>query len=162
MSYGQMIRKWREKKGWTQRQLADAVGCSDGYIAHLENEVKLPSLDICMALVTAFELTSEEEQALLQSVEAARQKQAEQRIRTRGEAVRGALQTRGSAAGFVPPVAHATSQAEADDIAREIAANPDLLAAYENLRTALADPQMRPTVLAAIEAFARAARPESR
>jgi len=42
----------------------------------------------------------------------------QRRIRTRG-----ALQTRASAAGFVPPVARATSQAEADDIAR--AARPE-------------------------------------
>ncbi len=36
--------------------------------------------------------------------------------------------------------------------------DPELLAAFVNLRTALADPQMRPTVSKAVEAFARAAK----
>jgi hypothetical protein len=45
-------------------------------------------------------------------------------------------------------------------LGQEVLADPDLQRAYRCLRHALADRQMRPTVLAALEAFARVARPE--
>lgn len=52
-----------------------------------------------------------------------------------------------------------------EEIARELPNlfqnDPDLLAAFVNLRAALSDPQMRPTVLEALEAFARAARSQT-
>jgi hypothetical protein len=41
---------------------------------------------------------------------------------------------------------------------RELQNDPELSAAFANLRTALADPQMRPTVLEALRAFAQAAK----
>jgi hypothetical protein len=46
-----------------------------------------------------------------------------------------------------------------EDLARELSADPDLQTAYRNLKQALADPQMRPHVLATLDAFARTARP---
>lgn len=47
-------------------------------------------------------------------------------------------------------------------IGQEILADPALKAAYAALKAALADPQMRPTVLNALAAFAQAARPEEK
>jgi len=47
-------------------------------------------------------------------------------------------------------------------IGQELLADPDLKRAYRYLKLALADPQMRPTVLAALEAFARAACPTAK
>lgn len=44
-------------------------------------------------------------------------------------------------------------------LGHEVLSEPDLCIAYQYLKLALADPQIRPTVLAALEAFARAARP---
>ena len=44
-------------------------------------------------------------------------------------------------------------------LGQELLADQDLQMAYRHLKLALADPHMRPTVLAALEAFARAARP---
>jgi hypothetical protein len=44
-------------------------------------------------------------------------------------------------------------------MAQEIGADATVLTAYHHLKRALADPQLRPTVLAALEAFARAAHP---
>jgi hypothetical protein len=41
-------------------------------------------------------------------------------------------------------------------------ADPDTRRAYRYLKLALSDPQMRPTVIEALETFARAARPEAR
>ncbi len=43
-------------------------------------------------------------------------------------------------------------------LGQEILNDADLRTAYQYLKLALADPQIRPTVLAALEAFARAAR----
>ena len=153
MSYGAMIRQRRELKGWTQRHLAEVVGCTDGYVAHLENEVKLPSLDICMALAQAFQLTVQEQQSLLEAVEAARRQRADQRIRARGGAVRGALRTRGGMG--MPPPPSEFDDIDAEDIARDLADDPDLRVAYRHLKKGLADPRMRETVLNALRAFAR-------
>ena len=152
-SFGAIIRERRDRKGWTQRQLAAAIGCTDGYVAHVENEVKLPSLDLCMALAQAFGLTMAEQQRLLEAVEAARRQQAERRIRTRGGAVRGALRTRGGlGTPALPPEA---DDIDEESIARDLADDPDLRAAYRHLKAALADPRMRETVLNALRAFAR-------
>jgi transcriptional regulator with XRE-family HTH domain len=153
MSYGAMIRGLREGRRWTQRQLAEAIGCTDGYVAHLENEVKLPSLDICMALAQAFHLTVEDQQRLLEAVEAERRQRAEQRIRTRGGAVRGALRTRGGMGMPLPP--SEPDDLDPEKIARDLAADSDLRTAYRHLKRGLADPRMRETVLNALRAFAR-------
>jgi hypothetical protein len=44
-------------------------------------------------------------------------------------------------------------------IGQEVLANPEMKMAYRYLKRALADPQLRSTVLAALEAWARAAQP---
>jgi transcriptional regulator with XRE-family HTH domain len=153
MSYGAMIRAQREQNGWTQRQLAEAIGCTDGYVAHLENEVKLPSLDVSMAVAQAFRFSFEEQQQFLEAVEEVRRQRAEQRIRTRGAVVRGALRTRG---GARPPVPEPdTDSLNAERIARDLATDPELRMAYRHLQTALANPRMRETVLNALRALAR-------
>ncbi|MBI3933971.1 MAG: helix-turn-helix transcriptional regulator [Acidobacteria bacterium] len=152
MSYGQMVRQWRSTEGKTQRQLADEIGCSDSYIAHLENEVKLPSLDVCLALAEVLHLPPEEQQALLAAVETARHQSAERRMRTRGATVRRALRTRG-VAGEPPPPALSV-----EELARELAADAELQAAYHDLKTALEAPAMRQTVLQTLRAFAQMAR----
>jgi transcriptional regulator with XRE-family HTH domain len=148
-----MIRTRREQKGWTQRELAEAIGCTDGYVAHLENEIKLPSLDISMAVAQAFRFSDEEQQRFLETVEVARRQRAEQRIRTRGAVVRGALRTRGSARG----AAHGSEadEPDAERIASDLATDPDLRLAYQHLKTALANPRLRETVLNALRALAR-------
>ena len=157
MVYGTMIRERREQFGWTQRQLAEAVGCTDGYVAHIENEVKLPSLDISMALAQAFQLSIEEQQRFLEAVEEARRQRSEQRIRARSVAVRGALRTHSSSGtSSQEPVSH---DIDAATIACDLAADPTLSAAYGHLKTALADARMRDTVLNALRAFAQASEP---
>ena len=152
MSYGVIIRQRREQHGWTQRQLADRIGCTDGYVAHLENEVKLPSLDISMAVSEALQLSFDEQQRLLEAVEIARRQQTERRIRTRGAVVRGALRTRG---GMHTPPEPAPDELNAEQIAHDMAADPDLRTAYLHLKTALTNPGMRETVLNALRALAR-------
>jgi|GEM_PF-3246019 len=148
-----LIRQAREKKGWTQKQLADAIGVTPSFITKLEAGQTLPGNDLCLAMADALGLSLDE---LLEEVENARAETSQHRIRTRGAAVRGALRTRG--ARTAPPPTQPYEERSADEIAREIAADADLLAAYQSLKAALADPAMRETVLNALEAFARAAR----
>lgn len=148
MAYGQMIRKWREVRRYTVRKLAEKVGCTDSYISHLENGVRSPSLKFCMMLARALELLPGEQQDLLEAVEASRRQRAEKLLRGRG-GVRGSWQTHSTRA--VPPA----PDTSVEDLARELAADAELQAAYRNLRTALADPQMREAVLVVLQTFAR-------
>jgi transcriptional regulator with XRE-family HTH domain len=149
-----LIKEAREKKGWTQKQLADAVGVTSSFITKLEAGQTLPSTDLGMALTRALELSLDE---VLEELENARAETSQQRIRTRGAAVRGALRTRGAAR---PPATLPAPEMNAEEIAREIAADADLQAAYRNLKLALADPQKRQAVLVVLEDLARTARPE--
>lgn len=168
MEYGKMIRDWRNERGWTQRILSEKLGCTDSYVTHIESEMKLPSLDICMALAQVFQLTPAEQQYFLEAVEKSRGQRAAGRIQVRGSAVRGALQRRGL--GMTAPVQ--TSGAteadtdsieggdiEADDIVRDLAADPELRVAYRNLKLALADPGMRQAVLNMLQAIAQRSEP---
>jgi len=152
-----MIRQSRERKGWTQKQLADAIGVTPSFITKLEAGQTLPGNDLCMAIADALGLSVDE---LLEEVENARAATSQHRIRTRGAAVRGALRTRGARAA--PPPVPPEDESSAEEIAREIVADAELRVAYQNLKIALADPQKRYAVLVALEAFASAARPESK
>jgi DNA-binding XRE family transcriptional regulator len=153
MQAATLIKQARAKKGWTQAQLADAIGVTAGFITKVEMEQALPSYERCIALSSVLGLSLDD---LWAQVEAARAETLQQRIRTRGAALRGAVRTRGGTGGpsSTPPAPEMT----AADIARDIAAHPELQAAYRDLKTALADPQMRDTVLNALRAFAQAAR----
>ena len=42
---GQRLKELREAHGLTQSQLAEAVGCTDGYISQMERSVSNPSLE---------------------------------------------------------------------------------------------------------------------
>jgi len=155
MNYGKMIREWREKKRWTQRELANAMGCSDGYIAHLESQLKLPSVEICLALAEVLELPYEKRQELLNAVEEIRHQRSETRVRTRGTLVRGALRTGGTISRQSSGIDEGEYNAE--EIARDMNVDKDLKTAYRNLRVAMSDPNMRETVLNALRAFAQIA-----
>ena len=152
MSYGNTILSHRKRLELTQRQLADRVGCTDGYIAHLESELKFPSINVMLALSDVFSFTIEAQQEFLTSVEKKRVEKSSKRIRTRGVATRELLKVR-----------HASEETRKTDLAAERIAhdleeNPDLRTAYYDLRTALADPQMRDTVLNTLRAFSRSSR----
>lgn len=155
MKAAELIKQAREKKGWTQKQLADAVAVTPGFITKLEAEQALPSYELCTALANMLGLSLDR---LWAAVEQARAEALQQRIRTRGAAVRGALRTRGAPRG--PRATPSPQEISVEEIAAEVAADPDLLAAYRHLKTALTDPAMRQTVLQALEAFARAASAE--
>ena len=155
MEPADLIKQAREKKGWTQKELADAIGVTSGFITKVETDQALPSYERCMAIASVLEVPLD---TLWVEVERARVESFQQRIRTRGAAVRGTFRTRG--ASLEPPAALPIHEMTAEEIAREITADADLQTAYRNLKLALADPKMRPTVLAALEAFAHATRLE--
>ncbi len=149
MGYGQIIRSNRDRLEMTQRELADRVGCTDGYIAHLESEVKLPSINLIVGLGEVFEFTAEEQQSLLAAVEAARVQRASTRIRTRGVAEREIIRMRSASEG------PGKRDHEAERIAHDLDIDPELREAYRHLRKALSNPRMRETVLNALRAFAQ-------
>lgn len=151
-----MIKEWRKKRSWTQRQLAETIGYTDGYIAHLENEQKLPSLDICIALSEAFRLSHSEQQELLRAVDIAHQNRSETRIHTRSSIVRGALRTRGSVSK--PSYISSSEAVDPEEIVNDMAVDPELRTAYNDLKISLADPNMRETVLNALRSFAQTAK----
>jgi transcriptional regulator with XRE-family HTH domain len=159
MGFGKAIRDYRTAAGLTQDQLAEKLGCSSGYIPALENEKRLPSLEFCIALAEVAGLSAQDRQKLLEDVEAARRKRDNTRIRTRGAALKTLPPLREVEKNRkLTPVKEMTEEG----IARAIAGDPDLRTAHEHLTRALSDPQMRSTVLAALEAFARAARTEKK
>jgi transcriptional regulator with XRE-family HTH domain len=187
MGYGGKIRQWREARGWTQRQLSQQLGCTDSYVAHLEKEWKVPSHEFSRALSAALQLTPAEQQAFFEEVDATRRQRAAARRQQRGSAARGAApaaeeDTRPQSAWRLSPDEEQQVLQAIGDPARHQAwlqsrqpleipfprggleraplqpvADPDVCAAYRDLRTALAHPQWRPAVLLALRAFAQAA-----
>lgn len=155
MSYGVMIREWREKKGWTQRQLAEQIGCTDGFIALLEKEKRLPSADICTALARVFELTEEEQQKLFKEVRNERRKRAEQRDKRRDAVTLSPLQPQDGTTTTIPEATRGTTEnINAESIASDLDSDPALKTAYLDLKTALANPQQRETALNLLRALA--------
>lgn len=155
-SYGAMIRQWRSEKKWSQRALAAALGCSDGYVALMESDSKVPSLDLCMALIQVFQLRPQEQQAFLEAIESARRRATDTRVRMRSAVVRGMLEARGPLEPSPPEPP--SSQMSVAAIAREIAADAELQAAYRDLQVALSVPEMRQTVRDTLRLFAERAR----
>ncbi len=147
--YGEIIKTNRERMNMTQRELGFQIGCTDGYVAHLEREVKLPSLDLCMAMSSVFEFSLARQQAFLKAVDAARAERSTRRIGRRSSALRGDLQ-RGAGA-----IHRGKSETlDAAQIERDLDADPQLRAAYRNLKTALGDKRRRDTVLNVLRVFA--------
>jgi transcriptional regulator with XRE-family HTH domain len=150
-----LLKRARGAKGWSQKHLADTIGVTPGFVAKLEAGHAFPSYERCLALANALGLSLDD---LLSRVEEARLEASQQRLRTRGSAMRGPVRIRGqleeSAEGGPAPETSAT------ELAQELVTDAALQAAYRNLKRALADPQMRPTVLAVLEVFARAAQPQ--
>lgn len=147
-----LIKHARERKGWTQRQVASAIGVTPGFITKVESEQALPSYERCIALAGVLDLSFD---SLWAEVEKARVEAHQQSIYTRGAAVRGVWRTPGVLAE--PPTGLPALELSVADIARDMATDAELRAAYRDLKYVLADPQLRETVLNALRAFARAA-----
>jgi transcriptional regulator with XRE-family HTH domain len=135
----------------TQRQIAERIGVTPGFIAKIESGESMPGYSVCVALTNVLDLGLDE---LWASVEAERREADDRRRQARGLVatgpirVRGAVRTRGA---VVQPSRPARGPAE---IAREIASDPDLLTAYGHLRVAMSDLTLRTTVMTTLEAWA--------
>jgi transcriptional regulator with XRE-family HTH domain len=149
-----LIKHARERKGWTQRQVASAIGVTPGFITKVESDQALPSYERCIALAGVLQLPFD---TLWVEVEKARVEAHQQSIHTRGAAVRGALYPRSAVAEPSPEAS--VPELRVEDIAQEMTADPELRAAYRDMQRALADPLLREAVLNALRAFARVARP---
>jgi transcriptional regulator with XRE-family HTH domain len=151
MSLGETIRKAREGHQLTQGALAERVGVTSGFITKVEKDEALPGSDLLLALAGVLDVTGEE---LLRLAEGARSERSSRRIRTRGAAIRQVL---GVGGPKQPAPAEAFEQAPgpgAEQLARMILDDPELRSAFEHLRTALADPDLRGAVLKTLETFA--------
>ena len=60
MALHQMIAYYREKRGLTQRELADKVGVSPGAIGQYETAKRNPSIEVVFRLATALDVTVSE------------------------------------------------------------------------------------------------------
>jgi transcriptional regulator with XRE-family HTH domain len=151
---GEVIRVERKRAGLTQRDLGAALGCSDGYVAHMERGLKIPSLEMGMSLAEVLGFSAEKRTGFLKALEHARVERTGDRIRARGVAVRSALAGRQDTAATIDTL-------DPDQIAIDLATYPKLRDAYRNLKTALADKEMRDVVLKALQAFATSAKPST-
>jgi transcriptional regulator with XRE-family HTH domain len=149
---GEMVRNARDAKGFTQRDVADKVGVTPGFVAKIESNESLPGYSVCVALTNFLDLALDD---LWTAVEATRRDADERRRKARGEVATGAIRTRGAVRvrGVIPT--RGAAARGPTEIGREIASDPDLLTAYRNLRTALSDSSLRTTVLTTLEAWAR-------
>ena len=60
MSIGENIKKKRKEAGVNQYELADKVGVTQGYIAKVENNMKIPSMTLGKAIATVLGCTMDE------------------------------------------------------------------------------------------------------
>ena len=151
-----LIKDTRTANSWSQKQLAGMIGATPGFVTKLETGQALPSYERSVTLANALQLSVDDPWALVEEDPAT---VARQRLFTRQAAIQGALGTQQAPNG--PSAPPSTPGVSVEDLARELSADPDLQTAYRNLQQALADPQMRPHVLAALDAFARTARPRA-
>lgn len=54
------VRQLRESRGWTQQELADAVGVSRQSINSIENDRYVPSLPLALTFARVFRLSTDD------------------------------------------------------------------------------------------------------
>jgi transcriptional regulator with XRE-family HTH domain len=55
--FGRALKRWRDKRGLTQEQLAHDAGITTGYANQVENGKKVPTLTVILKLARALEMT---------------------------------------------------------------------------------------------------------
>jgi len=53
--FGEALKRWREKRGWTQEHLAHVSGITTAYAGMIERGRKTPSLTVVLKLCRALE-----------------------------------------------------------------------------------------------------------
>lgn len=59
VDFGQRIKRLRQSKGLTQKQLADQLGLSKSVVSAYETDLRLPSYDILVNLAGIFNVTTD-------------------------------------------------------------------------------------------------------
>ena len=154
MSLGETIRKAREEHRLTQSALAGRVGVTPGFITKLEKDEALPGTELILALAGVLKLPRED---LFKLAETARSERSGRRIRTRGAAFRMGLGVP-APKGSAPPESPGKKPLPgSEQLGRMILDDSELQSAFEHLRAALADPELKGAVLKMLETFARQA-----
>jgi transcriptional regulator with XRE-family HTH domain len=83
VGFGKMLREFREAKGLRQRALAELLGCTDGFIAYIENERRQPSDDFLLRFSQELTLSPTEKTALVEAVGRGRLAASTQRSKTK-------------------------------------------------------------------------------
>ncbi|MGN0501103.1 MAG: helix-turn-helix transcriptional regulator [Ruminococcus sp.] len=60
MKIAENIKKFRERQGMSQKELAQTVGVNQSMIAHIENGLRIPSLAVSLELAEALNTTVDE------------------------------------------------------------------------------------------------------
>lgn len=60
MSFGSYLKRQRESKNWTIKEIADRLGFSSSYVSQLENGTRFPSTKQLATLAKAYQLPEEE------------------------------------------------------------------------------------------------------
>ena len=60
MTVRNRVKELRDARGWTQQQLADAVGVSRQSINSIERNRYVPSLDLALKFARVFEVSTDE------------------------------------------------------------------------------------------------------
>lgn len=137
-SYGEVIRQHRLDLGMTQRQVADQCGITDSALAHIEREMRLPSEPVAGRIAKALDLSENDRTKFNAELKKARKRQAHQRVRNRA---------------IVKPI-FGSDLPDLDTMARELAADPDLLKGCHYLKVALRKHGQRKTLMRVLEAWA--------
>ena len=154
-SFGEMIRQHRKNQGWTQMQLADRVGCSDSYIAQLENNNRFPSSDVRMVLAEVFELDDDEVKTFYDAAEAAELNRATSQTTKRSAAIKKAMLRKAKKTGSLSSTG--LDETDIEEIIEAIQKYPYLRIAIKHLIKAVSDSRIRDSVLQALESFANIA-----
>lgn len=148
MGYGERIRRERQRRQLTQRELGMRVSATDSYISHLENELRLPSWDLAVALTRVFEFSESEREEFLASIDHARLERARKRPGRR-------------LATDHPKAPDEAEALNAERIALDLDSHPGLRAAYRDLVTAFSVPGYRDAVTKTLRGLAQTAASES-
>lgn len=148
MGYGERIRRERQRRRLTQRELGIRVRATDSYISHLENELRVPSWELAVALTSVFEFSEAEREEFLASIDNARLERARNRP--------GRRLTAGD-----PKVPEEGEPLDAERIAMDLEAHPGLRAAYRDLVTAFTVPGYREAATKTLRGLAQTAASES-
>ena len=138
--YGKVIKHHRVALGLTQRQVANHCGITDSALAHFERGLRLPSEPVADGIAKALQLKGQVLAEFHAGLKAAREEKVRKRVQRSAHFLK---------AGGVAPEAP-----DPEEIARQLAEDPELHQACLHLQAALRKPGQKAAVLRALEAWA--------